>query len=148
MDVQTKTLGTVSITDKQKIFFPSGLFGFETYTEFALVEAEYHPFLWLQSLQEKTLAFLVVDPFLICHDYELDIDDASLAPIGITSPSDVCVLAVITVPSGGAPVTVNLQGPLVICKNNNTGMQVIVSDPRWTTKHNILEEVRKRGDAC
>ena len=47
-----------------KIEFPQGLFGFENCKNFSLTEAEYKPFCWLQSEDDKTLSFLVVDPFI------------------------------------------------------------------------------------
>ena len=74
MEVETKTQGLITVDDKQRLEFPEGLFGFEGCTEFVIFDAEYKPFIWLQSTQDKSLAFLVVDPFLICSDYELDID--------------------------------------------------------------------------
>lgn len=80
MEVQTKTMGVVSVDDSRILNFPKGLFGFEDYHKYALIEAEYEPFFWLQSLDEKSLAFLLIDPFLIVNDYELDIDDKMLIP--------------------------------------------------------------------
>lgn len=131
-----------------KINFPQGLFGFENCTLFSLTEAEYNPFYWLQSEQDKTLSFLVVDPFIFFSDYELDIDDTSLDAIKVDSPSDVVVLTIITIPGNGKNLTANLQGPLVINKTNNMGMQVILSDSKWTTKHCLIAETSKDGDKC
>ena len=104
-----------------KIDFPNGLFGFESYTKFSLIEAEYKPFYWLQSEQDKTLSFLVVDPFIFFDDYELDIDDNSLKSIEVKTPADVVVLTIITIPGNNGKITANLQGPLVINKTNNFG---------------------------
>ena len=145
MEVQTKTMGVVSVDDSRILNFPKGLFGFEDYHKYALVEAEYEPFFWLQSLDEKNLAFLLVDPFLIVNDYELDIDDKMLSDIGITSPTDVYVWSVVTVPADGGPVTANLQGPLVVNRKTQTALQVILSDSKWTTKHNIIKALQARG---
>lgn len=131
-----------------KIDFPNGLFGFENCKRFSLSESEYKPFYWLQSEDDKTLSFLVVDPFIFFNDYELDIDDSSLKSIDIDSPSDVVVLTIITIPGNGKKLTANLQGPLVINKINNTGMQVILSDPKWTTKHCLVAQKSKDGDEC
>ena len=143
MEVQTKTMGTVSVDDEHIITFPNGLFGFEDYHQYALIEAEYEPFFWLQSLDERGLAFIVVDPFLIVKDYELDVDDKMLADIELDSPSDVVVFAIITVPASGGPVTANLQGPLVINRKNQRALQVILPDSRWTTKHNIIKALKE-----
>ncbi len=144
MQVNTKTKGIVEVSEERIITIPSGLFGFEEYTDFALVESEYEPFIWLQSLQDKNLAFLLIDPFLICSDYEADIDDKSLSKIGIHDPLDVLVFAIVTVPNDGSAVTANLQGPLIINRKNRQCMQAVLSDTRWTTKHNLLAAVQKK----
>lgn len=146
MQVQTKAMGTIEVAKERIITIPSGLFGFEEYTDFALMDSEYQPLIWLQSLQDKNLAFLLIDPFLICAEYEVDVDDKSLAKIGITNPADVIVFAIVTVPQDGSPVTANLQGPLIMNKKTRQCIQAILNDPKWTTKHNILEALRKRGD--
>lgn len=144
MEVKTKTMGTVSIEEKQIVNFPNGLFGFEDYHKYAIIEAEYQPFYWLQSLDESSLAFIMVDPFLIVADYELDIDDKTLLEIGIDSPEDVILFAIVTIPADGGPVTANLQGPLVINRKNNSALQVILSDSKWTTKHNIIKALKSK----
>lgn len=145
MEVKTKTLGTVHVEEKQIINFVNGLYGFEEYHRFAIIEAEYQPFFWLQSLDESNLAFIIVDPFLIVNDYELDIDDNALSEIGIDSPEDVVLFAIITIPADGSAVTANLQGPIVINRKNNIALQVILSDSKWTTKHNIIKGLNTKG---
>ncbi len=145
MEVKTKTLGTVQVEEKQIINFVNGLYGFEEYHRFAIIEAEYQPFYWLQSLDESNLAFIIVDPFLIVNDYELDIDDNALSEIGIDSPEDVVLFAIITIPADGSAVTANLQGPIVINRKNNIALQVILSDSKWTTKHNIIKVLNTKG---
>ena len=67
MDVMTKTNGLVSVEEKQLLKFPEGIMGFEEFHNYALIESEYEPFIWLQSVDNKNLAFLLVDPFLICN---------------------------------------------------------------------------------
>jgi flagellar assembly factor FliW len=122
-----------------KLHFPEGLLGFEDYKDYELAAAEYEPFLRLTSTQDNALSFLVVDPFVLRADYETDIDDRDLAKIGVTEPADVLVLAILTVPKDSSPVTVNLQGPLIINKRTNAGFQAVLADPRWTTKHRAVE---------
>lgn len=148
MDVKTKSGKTVSVNEDHIFNFPEGLFGFELYKNYAVYESEYPPFMWMQSIEEQNLAFLIVDPFLICDDYELDIDDKNLAKIGITSPKDVFVMAIVTIPQDSSPVTANLQGPLIINKNNNQCLQVILNSNRWTTKHDIIRALKSREATC
>ena len=82
---------------------------------------------------------------MICDDYEVDVDDRTLEQIEITSAADVVVMAIVTVPGDGSPVTANLQGPIIINKKNQQCMQVVLNDSKWTTKHNIIEALKKRG---
>jgi flagellar assembly factor FliW len=145
MEVLTKTMGKVNVQENQLMTVPDGLYGFENYTKFALIDSEYEPFLWLQSTEDSSLAFLIIDPFLISDDYETDIDEESLKKIGITKPEDVIVMTIVTVPGDGSPITANFQGPLVINKQNHKCMQVILSDNRWSTKVNIVEALSKKG---
>lgn len=132
--------------DNAQIVFPQGLYGFEDYTNFVLNDSECEPFMWLQSEQESSLAFLVLDPFLFFPDYEIDVDDESLKELGITNPEDVYVLTIITI-SKTTPqsITTNLQGPIVINKNNKKARQVVLGDPKWRTKHELLAKNSKEG---
>ena len=41
----------------------------ENCKKFTLTESEYKPFCWLQSEDDRTLSFLVVDPFIFFDDY-------------------------------------------------------------------------------
>lgn len=148
MDVKTKQGKTVKVDDAHIFSFPEGLFGFELYHNYAVYESEYSPFMWMQSLDDQNLAFLIVDPFLIADDYELDVDDKSLGKIGIKSPADVYVMSIVTIPQDNTPVTANLQGPIVINKNTNQCLQVILNSTKWTTKHDIVKALKEKESVC
>lgn len=143
MKIQTKTMGMIEISEEQKIHLPEGFYGFEKYHDFALLDAEQAPFIWVQSLEEPDLAFIVIDPFLFRPDYEIDIDDEILKPIGLSSPENLLVFALVTIPPAGGPITANLQGPLLINKQNKKAIQAIVGDNKWSTKHDIVAEMKK-----
>ncbi len=145
MEIITKAHGKIEISDDRLITIPEGLFGFEQYTKYALVDSDYEPFIWLQSCEDPNLAFLIVDPFLICNDYETDIDDAALKKIDITKPEDIIIMTIVTVPHDGSSITANFQGPLVINKKNHKCMQAILSDNRWSTKVDIVQAMNKKG---
>lgn len=146
MDVKTRSGKTINVEKEHILYFPEGLFGFELYHNFALYDSEYPPFMWMQSIDDESLAFLIVDPFLICNDYELDVDDKSLAKIEIKSPTDVYVMTIVTIPQGTGPVTANLLGPIIVNKNTNVCLQVVLNSSRWTTKQDIMQAL-KNGEA-
>ncbi len=141
MEIQTKTMGTVQITEEQIIYLEDGFYGFEEFHKYALLDAEQDPFIWIQSLEDKNLAFIAIDPFIFRPDYELDINDEILKPIAVESPTDLLVFALVTIPADGTPITANLQGPLIINKKNKKGLQAVMNDGKWKTKHDILAEL-------
>ncbi len=145
MKVETKACGVKEVSEDKLLTIPEGLFGFEDYTKYAIIDSEYEPFLWLQSTEEKNLAFLIIDPFLISDDYETDIDDASLLKIDAKRPEDIIIMTIVTIPQDGSVITANFMGPLVINKANRKCMQVILNDNRWSTKVNIIEALNSKG---
>ena len=54
------------------------------------------------------------------------------------------VLTIVTVPDDGSAVTANFQGPLIINKKNHQCMQAILDGSKYTTKHNILEALKRK----
>jgi flagellar assembly factor FliW len=146
--VKTKAFGSIDVEDRQRIVFPQGLFGFEEFTDYVLLDAEKQPFYWLQSVDKEQVAFVVVNPFLIRSDYEVNIGNEELAEIGIDTPEKTLIFAIVTIPPNGGPMTVNLQGPLVINRDTRLGKQAVLTDSRWKTKHDIMAELasaRTRG---
>ena len=146
MEVKTKANGIVNVEEKQIVTFEDGLLGFEDFKSYALIDSEYEPFIWLQSIDKAELAFLLVDPFLIYPKYEADIDDSALRYIKISSPEDIIVMTIVTVPNDGSAITANFLGPLVINRKNNQCVQVVLNDARWTTKFDIVAALKEKGD--
>jgi len=147
MKVDTKAFGPLDIDEKQKVDIPQGLFGFEAYNDYVIFDAEHQPFYWLQSTDEKEVAFILINPFLFRKDYEVNISDEEQADIGLESSDDALIFVIVTIPPNGAPMTANLQGPIVINKNNMTAVQAILPDNKWRTRHDIMAELSNSGNA-
>lgn len=145
MEIKTKGMGNVEISNEQIITLEAGFYGFEDFHKFALLDSKEPPFIWIQSLEDENLAFIALDPFIFRPDYELDIDNESLEFINLTSPTDALVFAIVTVPKDGSPITANLQGPLIINKQNKKAIQAAVNSPKWKTKHDIIAELNAAG---
>jgi flagellar assembly factor FliW len=144
--VATKAYGTIDINEKQRLCFPQGLLGFETFRDFVLLDAERQPFYWLQSVDAEWVAFILINPFLFRPDYEVNVGNEELADIGIDSPEKALIFSIVTIPAEG-PMTANLQGPLIINRDTRAGRQAILADPRWKTKHDIVAELTAAGKA-
>jgi flagellar assembly factor FliW len=139
--VKTKAYGLIDIDERQKITFSQGLFGFETFKEYVLLDAERQPFYWLQSVDCEEVAFVLINPFQFRPDYEVDIDNEELVEIGVSDPEKVLIFSIVTIPPDGSPMTANLLGPLVINRDTRQGRQVVLADPCWKTKHDVIAEL-------
>lgn len=149
MRVVTRPYGEMEIDERQRIGLPWGLLGFEDLRDWVLLDAAQAPFYWLQSLQRPEVAFVLIDPLVFRPDYEPGADPAELAGLELAAPGDALVLVIVTVPSEGARMTANLQGPLLINRRTRTGRQVVSLDPRWGVRHVIADELSaRRATAC
>ncbi|MCX7038954.1 MAG: flagellar assembly protein FliW [Spirochaetes bacterium] len=149
MKVLSKPYGEIEVDERQMVRFPSGLFGFERLREFVLLDAAQQPFYWLQSIEEPSVAFVLIDPLMFRPDYSPDVEPEEMAEIGIASPDDLLLLAIVTIPESQKGMTANLQGPLLLNRRARLGRQSISADPRWGTRHAILEELAlARQGAC
>ncbi len=144
IEIETKAFGRLTVEEKQVFTFPSGLYGFESQRRYALFDSRQPPFYWLQSLEEVMIAFVVINPYMIRSNYVLDIPEADIDTIERPLPDDLLVFSIVTIPDDPAEISCNLQGPLVMNRLRRLGVQSISLDPRWKTKHFILDENRAR----
>jgi len=144
MKVQTSRFGEIEVEDSSVIRMPRGPVGFEQYTQFVAVEhrpdTDFH---WLQSTEEPSLAFVVVDPSKFYTDYEVEISDADAEKLGLASEDDASVMVVVSVAKGGEEITANLAAPVVINMKEMLGLQVILQDNRYPIKHPLVAIIQK-----
>ncbi|MBN2534147.1 MAG: flagellar assembly protein FliW [Spirochaetales bacterium] len=141
MRVVTKPYGVIEVDERQRIFFPNGLFGFENFKSYVLLDAKQQPFYWLQSCDVAEIAFVLINPQIFRADYELDVDEEELLEINIKSPEDILCFAIVTIPENPAKMTANLQGPIIINKRTREARQSISRNSKWKIRHPILEEL-------
>lgn len=125
---------------KKSLFFPQGLPAFDYVKEFVIIANEEEaPFMWLQAVQVPNLAFITIDPFVVCQDYRPDICDADVKALEIEDPSDAFVLAIVNLQNGADEgITVNLIGPIVINWRKQIAKQVILQNHlKYSVRHRI-----------
>ena len=125
---------------RKKISFPFGLPAFEDVREFVLIANEDEaPFIWLQAISTTTLAFITVDPFIVCKDYLPDIPDEDARSLGIETPDDAFILSIVNMKNQeNTGITANLVSPIVINWRNLQGKQVIIRNYQdYSVRHLI-----------
>ncbi|MCM1267469.1 MAG: flagellar assembly protein FliW [Bacteroidales bacterium] len=143
MQITTRVFGEITIDDEKLIHFPNGIIGFPDLQDFALIHDEEkgtETIHWLQSIQEPAFAMPVMDPLIVCPDYNPEVDDELLKNIGELIPEELLVMVTVTIPKNNVQgMTVNLKGPIVINAAERLGTQVIVEGEEYPVKFPIYE---------
>ncbi len=138
MQVRTTRFGEVEIAEDRVLTFPKGLLGFADRTRYCLLQPnEEACFLWLQSLEDEGLAFVVTDPALFVPDYSVPIRADQMEVMNMRSLDDAQVFVIVN--KVGDTLTGNLQGPLVVSSSSREGEQFVLSEKRWTTRHSLVQ---------
>lgn len=141
MLINTKFLGDIEIEEKNVISFEHGLPGFNTLHDFALLPVEGNEALnYLQSMQEANVCFILMNPFVIIEDYEINISEEAVADLEIEKPGDICLYSILTITENIKDTTANLTAPIIINTVNNKAMQEILNDSRYGVKYKLYRE--------
>ena len=71
MKIETRDFGIIDVEEENIITFKQPVFGFEDYTQFVLVTDSNmgNGICWLQSIEQKGICFIMLNPLEICPDY-------------------------------------------------------------------------------
>ncbi|MDP8246462.1 MAG: flagellar assembly protein FliW [Candidatus Hinthialibacter antarcticus] len=142
IEFETTRFGSITIPETDVLDLPEGLVGFNLYHRFTILkDPEQEPFLWLQSLNEPDLAFVVVNPFLFFPGYEIKVKNSDLASIGLDDLAKAEVLTIVTIPTNPMDLTTNLRGPMVVNVEDKVAKQFVLIDDRYNTKHFLLHDI-------
>lgn len=130
-------LGPLEIRTDTVITFPAGLPGFVTLRRFALVETQRDDLVWLQSVDDAGLTFLLADPFALVPGFEVELPAADLAALGGADANQALLVLTVVQLDGGLPTAANLQSPVVIDRERRVGRQVVLPDSRYGMHHPI-----------
>lgn len=148
MKINSRIFGEIEIDEEKIITIPNGILGFEEYKQYAIAydsenEAK-KSIMWLQSLDEPTLAFPVMEPVSVLGEYNPMVEDEWLEPIGnFNTDDDLYVLTILTVPSDIKKMTANLKAPLIINTLTRKGCQLIVNNEEYSVRYNIYDYIEK-----
>ncbi len=128
MRIETRDMGAVDVAPEQVVDFVCPILGFESYKRFAIVPIpKTHPFHWLQSLEERHLAFPLVSADELHTAYKANPE--KLRRLGADSWDKVKCWIIVAVPPDGGPLRPNLTAPVVVNPENRLAAQIIVNEP-------------------
>lgn len=144
MRIESVRLGTIDIEEEKIINFPQGILGFPDEQQYVLIPlGENNPFYFLQSVTDPAVSFVVTEPHLFFHDYEVELSDDIVEQLSIVKPEDVAMYSIVTLREPFKQSTTNLQAPLIINVATRKAAQYILGNEHYLTKHPLFptEEV-------
>jgi len=127
--------------DEVPLTFPAGLLGFPQFHSFRLFEpAGGYPLKFLQSVDEPDISFSCIDVAAIRPDFEVPLGEEDAAALGLETPMDALVLALVVIPEDPRKMTANLAGPLVINARTRQGRQVVLNTDTYPLKFPVLAD--------
>ena len=99
--------------------------------------------MWLQSVDNGALAFVLVDPLLFKPDYKVEIGPEDAEDLGLKNGGNAAqIMAIVNIPTRGedgkpTEITANLLGPIVINVQKRLAKQVVLYDGQYSHRHPI-----------
>ena len=141
MKVNTTRFGTIDVDEAQVVTLTEGMLGFSECGRYVLMDDEIgDPFMWMQSLEIPSLAFVVIDPAVILPSYHCSVKKEQIKGLGTEDIKDLQVHVIVNMAANILDVTINLQGPLVVNKEKRLGTQIVLNDPNFSTRHPLFTD--------
>jgi flagellar assembly factor FliW len=114
--------------DLPVIEFVAPMPGFPEARRFLLVRLDEAGLLFaLTSIDSPGLRFLVLPPMPYFPDYAPEVEDDTLAALGVSVVEDLLILLLVTTGDTMDDVTVNLMAPIVLHQDTRKAVQLVLS---------------------
>lgn len=150
MESKKQAESTLSCEDEGTVSFEEGLFGFEKYKKFLPipVEEDSDAVLTLLSMEDKDLAFIIMNPFLLNADYHPEVRAEELLSLGEADEADYSWYVICTAHQPPEESTVNMKCPIVVNTRSRKAKQVILENEGYTFRHRLGDLTQKEKQIC
>ncbi len=145
MIVNTTRFGPIEISSEDLLDFSEGLLGFNDLEKFVLLDDPNDEiFAWLQSCDEASIAFPVLEPELFEDNYKLELSKSDLQSLGATDESGLRSFCIITIPEDPARMTANLKAPVVVNIEKRRARQCVLQNNKLEIREPIFTKLQQR----
>lgn len=146
MNILTSRFGTIGVTEEDVLTFPEGLLGFSDLNRFVLLDDPTDEiFAWLQSCEEPSIAFPVLEPELFMDKFAVTLTKSDLKGLQIESDEQsLRSFCIITIPEDPTQMTANVKAPVVINVQEKLGRQCVLQDNKLEIREPIFAKLQQR----
>lgn len=146
MVIKTRNFGEVDIDENDIYTFDNGIPAFEYLRKFVVLNREDNsPFIWLQSVEEADISFIMMDVYNILPDYNPIVYEDELNKLGEIGDDDLKIYNIVVIPETVSKMSVNLKAPVVINLKTKKGRQMIVKNEEYSVKYYFYEELKNKN---
>ncbi len=127
LTIESSRFGRVQIDPNSVIEFPEGLIGLGGSRYVLLGNDPETPFLWLQSLEDPSLALPVTNPHRFFESFAVDVIDEDAERLGFDKSSAMDVYVTVRAAPKPEDFTANLRAPILV--RSGQAYQVINQAP-------------------
>lgn len=139
MTVNTRDFGEVTIAENEIYTFPNGIVAFEDFHRFILLSPlgeDIYP-MWLQSVDNPEICFIVFNPKDFADDYSVELEDADSDLLLFEENDTIDYLVIAVVPQDYQETTVNLKSPILVNSAKNIAVQVVAYE-NYPLRHPVF----------
>lgn len=138
--VQSSRFGTLEIRSDHIITLTRPFLGFpESISFFLIPHSDNSPLMWLHSLDDPDLAFVVISNANLPFSYEPEIPTAITRELDPASQEDIELLLILTIPRGDTrEITINLLGPIILNSSKRLARQLILDARQYDPCHPLF----------
>ena len=129
----------VTVEEEQLIHFEFGLPGFEELKIYAIIEIEeYNPFLLLHSVEDQSIAMVILKSNLLDEENEFEIPEIKLKNLKEKGKNEFEIFFILKIHEDDKQITANVKAPVLINFVNQKGSQIILDDDKLSMDLPIL----------
>ncbi|MDI6602208.1 MAG: isochorismatase family protein [Thermoanaerobacteraceae bacterium] len=143
MLIETSNFGPIEYDENEVIYFQNEILGFEGLKKYIFVGKEgSEPFMWLQSVENPGLAFVIINGTDVISWYRPQIPLSEMKRLGIDDPAWVQIYNIVVIPDNIEEISCNLKAPIVVNRSKNTASQIVLDDNDFEIRHYLKEDLK------
>ena len=146
MNIKTRDFGDITVNKEDAINFTCGMYGFDEYVKYVILkDSPEDDIMYLQSIENTDLSFVLIDPYSIINSYDPNLNEEDLNELKVKTETELKFLVIAIIKENIKDSVVNLKSPIAINPNTKIAKQVILQNS-YPLRYNILGE--EGGSVC
>jgi len=142
--INTTRFGELEVDNSDIITFKDGLLGFEQLTKFFIVDpGDQTLILWIQSVDDASTAFPIIEPKIFKPDYSVKLLPAELTSLSLENLNEASIYTILTIPQVVTNMSANMKAPIVINNKTKVARQIVLQDSKLEVKYEMYTELKR-----